>query len=95
MQMLEIIALDNGAHNNQTYHRVLPEGWAIIRENVSELENFPFGSFDVDYINNTAYMVSGSWVPGEMPEPEPEPEEEMSVWDELDAAYQEGVNSVE
>lgn len=27
-------------------------------------------------------------------EPEPEPEEEMSVWDELDAAYQEGVNSI-
>lgn len=32
-----------------------------------------------------------------MPEPEPipEPESEPSVWDELDAAYQEGVNSVE
>lgn len=26
------------------------------------------------------------------PEPEPEPEEPTSVWDELDAAYQEGVN---
>ena len=31
-----------------------------------------------------------------MPEPEPipEPEEELSVWDELDAAYQEGVNAI-
>lgn len=28
------------------------------------------------------------------PEPVPEPEEPMSVWDELDAAYQEGVDSV-
>lgn len=28
------------------------------------------------------------------PLPEPEPEEEASVWDELDAAYREGVDSV-
>ena len=27
------------------------------------------------------------------PDPIPEPEGEASVWDELDAAYQEGVNS--
>lgn len=34
--------------------------------------------------------------PTEKPEPEPipEPEEETTVWDELDAAYQEGVDSV-
>ena len=29
-----------------------------------------------------------------IPEPEEEPAEESSVWDELDAAYQEGVDSV-
>lgn len=28
------------------------------------------------------------------PPPEPEPEPETSVWDELDAAYREGVNAV-
>ena len=28
------------------------------------------------------------------PAPDPEPEDEPSVWDELDAAYQEGVDSV-
>ena len=27
------------------------------------------------------------------PEPEPEPDPEPTVWDELDAAYQEGVNT--
>lgn len=27
------------------------------------------------------------------PIPDPEPEQETTVWDELDAAYQEGVNS--
>lgn len=96
MFTIEILALDNGAHNNQTYHGVLPEGWAIIREDVKTLQNFPFGSFDVEYINGAAYMVEGSWVPGEMPEPEPEPEPETEedVWAELDKAYQEGVDSV-
>ena len=98
MYIIEIAALENGAHRNQTYNGAIPPEWgetAFIRDNVSELENFPFGSFDVEYINNTAYMVSGSWVPGEMPEPEPEPEEENDVWAQLDAAYMEGVNSVE
>ena len=27
-----------------------------------------------------------------LPEPEPKPEPEQDVWDEMDAAYQEGVN---
>ena len=29
MIMLEIVALDNGAHRNQTYHGNLPDGWAV------------------------------------------------------------------
>ena len=37
--------------------------------------------------------IGGAYAPPE-PEPEPEPEpSEPSVWDELAAAYQEGVNS--
>lgn len=42
--------------------------------------------------------VDGEYIHDPLPEPEqpeqPEPETEASVWDELDAAYQEGVNSV-
>lgn len=34
-----------------------------------------------------------TYEPDELPEPEPEPEpEELTVWDELDAAYKEGVD---
>lgn len=29
-----------------------------------------------------------------IPEDDPEPETELTVWDELDAAYQEGVDSI-
>ena len=39
--------------------------------------------------------VDGDYVYDPLPKPEPvEPEPERSVWDELDAAYQEGVDSV-
>lgn len=102
MRIIEIKALDNGAHNNQTIDGVtldtfpIPDGWAVIRGN-EKLENFPFGSFEVETIDGIPYMKEGSWIPGEMPEPSPEPmpepTTEPSVWDELDAAYQEGVNS--
>lgn len=64
MQMLEIRALDNGAHENQTYHGVLPEGWALIPDDM-ELPNFPFGEVVVE--GDTVI----EWIPGEMPEPEP------------------------
>ena len=99
MRIIEIAPLDNGAHRNQSGGlSVVPDGWAIISSN-QDLPNFPFGTFEVEerYGNEVMYMVEDSWTPLPMPEPEPipEPEPETSVWDELDAAYQEGVNSVE
>lgn len=39
--------------------------------------------------------VDGEYIYDPLPKPEPvEPEPERSVWDELDEAYQEGVDSV-
>lgn len=101
MRIIEIIALDNGAHNNQTIDDVapetfpVPEGWAIIPGDMV-CENFPFGEITVD---ESVPPVVTSWIPGEMPEPEPvpepeQPESDTNVWDELDAAYQRGVDSV-
>ncbi len=75
MQMLEMIASDNGAHNNQTYHGVLPEGWALIPDGM-ELPNFPFGEVVVE--GDTVI----EWIPGEMPEPE-EPTETEPTADEI------------
>lgn len=99
MRIVEINALPNGAHNNQTINGVdpekfpVPEGWAVIPDGM-ETPNFPFGEVTVDDSNPP---VVTSWTPGEVPEPEEpvEPETEPDVWDELDAAYQEGVNSVD
>ena len=62
--------------------RYAPE-YAII------VDKLPEGNF-TDYL-----YVDGEYVYDPLPRPEPEPPEpERSVWDELDAAYQEGVDSV-
>ena len=73
MNMLEIKALDNGAHRNQTYHGVLPDGWAIIPDGMV-CESFPFGEVEAEEINGV--MTVTKWTPGTIPEPEPEPEVE-------------------
>lgn len=70
MYMIEITALDNGAHRNQSYHGVLPEGWALVHEDVKALENFPFGEVNAEEIDGVMTMTE--WIPGELPEPEPE-----------------------
>ena len=94
MRIIEISPLDNGSHRNQSGGvSVGPDGWAVVPYDM-ECENFPFGEVEVEEINGV--MTVTKWTPGVMPEPEPvpEPEPETSVWDELDAAYMEGVDSV-
>lgn len=83
MTMIEITALSNGAHRNQTYHGVLPDGWAVIREDVSTLKNFPFGEVTAEKIDGIMTMTV--WTAGEMPEPEPEAEPEPTTDDILNA----------
>jgi hypothetical protein len=94
MNIIEIVALDNGAHRNQSGGvSVVPEGWAVVPADMV-CDNFPFGEVEVAEVDGV--MTVTKWTPGAVPEPEPipEPEPEPSVWDELDAAYQEGVDSV-
>ena len=65
IKMFEITVLPNGAHRNQAYHGTLPEGWAVIPDDIV-LENFPFGegeAFEIDGV-----MTVTKWTPGEVPE---------------------------
>lgn len=96
MRIVEIKALDNGAHNNQTIDGVfaeIPDGYAVIPDDMI-FENFPFGEVKAEEIDGV--MTVTEWVPGVIlePEPIPEPALDPTVWDELDEAYQEGVDSV-
>lgn len=71
MLIIEIAALDNGAHRNQrgSISRI-PDGWAVVPDGM-DTPNFPFGEVTV---NDAAPPVVTSWTAGELPEPEPEPE---------------------
>ena len=73
MRAIEIAALSNGAHRNQTGLDVLPDGWAKIPDEM-ETQNFPFGVVTAEEIDGV--MTVTGWTPGAMPEPEPAPEPE-------------------
>ena len=68
MRIIEIKALSNGAHRNQTgTFSTIPDGWAVIPDNI-ETPNFPFGEVTVDE-TQTPPVVTG-WTPLPIPEPE-------------------------
>jgi hypothetical protein len=82
MQMIKILANDNGSHDNQTIHGALPDGWAVIPTDM-ECENFPFGKVEVKEVNGV--MTVTKWTAGEMPVPEPAPEAEPTQMDRIEA----------
>ena len=67
MRIIEINALPNGAHRNQTINRMmeLPDGYALIPDSMV-LDNFPFGEVVAEKINGI--MTVTSWTPGAIPE---------------------------
>lgn len=80
MRIIEIAALDNGAHRNQSSNQMtVPDGWAIIPDNITVPDTFPF----VDIVVEDGVVVS--MTAGTVPEPEPEPEPEPMVQDDVDA----------
>lgn len=82
MRIVEIKALENGAHRNQTGNfKTVPKGYAVIPDNV-ETPNFPFGELFAEEINGI--MTVTNWTPGTIPEPEPEPEAEPSAEELMD-----------
>lgn len=71
MFIIEIAALDNGAHRNQTgTFRTIPDGWAEVPSSIEIPDTFPFVNIEVED------GVVTSMTTGVVPEPEPEPEPE-------------------
>lgn len=72
MTIIEINALDNGAHRNQDgSFRTIPDGWAVIPDSMAT-PNYPFGNVEVEDVNGVPTVTA--WEPGTIPEPEPVPE---------------------
>ena len=83
MRIIEIAALSNGAHRNQTPSRIskIPEGWAVVPSNM-ETPSFPFGDITVEDVDGIPTVTT--WIPGVLPEPAPV-EDESSPQDDTDA----------
>lgn len=81
MRIIEIAALSNGAHRNQSHPSFVPNGWAVIPSGM-DTPNFPFGEVAVEKLNGVMTVVE--WIPSVMPELEPEPETEPTAQDDTD-----------
>ena len=80
MLIIEIEALENGAHRNQTgTFRTIPEGWAKVPSSITIPDTFPFVNIEVEN------GVVTSMTAGVVPEPEPEPEPEPTQLDRVEA----------
>ena len=79
MRIIEITALSNGAHRNQTTNSMIhvPEGWAVIPDSIAIPETFPFVDIEVD--GQTVTTVTSGTIPEPEPEPEPEPTAEERI----------------
>lgn len=83
MSIIEIQALPNGAHRNQTGNfPAIPTGWAVIPEDVPIPETFPFVDLTVE--GNTVVTMTAGVVPEPEPEPEPEPTEMEQLRADID-----------
>ena len=81
MTIIEIKALKNGAHRNQTGDlSYVPDGWAVVPEDM-ELENFPFGEVEAEEVDGVTTVTKWTAVP--IPEPEPLAEPEPTTDDVL------------
>ena len=89
MRIIEIAALENGAHRNQNGPlSVVPDGWAVIPNSIIIPDSFPFVDIEVDG------QIVTNMTAGVIPEPEPEPEPPKTAYDEMAEAYTEGVDSI-
>lgn len=84
MRIIEIAALDNGAHRNQSgSFSSVPDGWAVIPDCIAIPATFPFVSVEAAKIDGV--MTVASMTEGVMPEPDPEPDPEPTELEQLRA----------
>ncbi len=84
MTIIEIQALPNGAHRNQTVSGavVVPDGWAVIPADMAIPRTFPFVDLAVE--ENQVVSMTARVVPEPEPEPEPEPTEMEQLRADID-----------
>ena len=110
MYIIQIESFESGARPAlQTWEKsTVPDGYAWCPDEFFDVfystnpsgfvnitvENDTVTAMEVNWDAYNAYIAEHPVEPEPEPEPEPTPGDDSSVWDELDAAYQEGVDSV-
>ena len=83
MKIIEIQALDNGPHRNQTTtSTTIPTGWAEIPADMSIPDTFPF--VDIQVEGQRVVSMTAGVVPDPEPQPEPEPTETEQLRADVD-----------
>ena len=99
MLIIKILSEENGGHANQQYNNpihVIPEGWALVPDDMIIPETFPFVNIEVD--GQVVTSMTAGVVPPIPPQPDPpdppqpDPQPTENVWDELADAIKQGVN---
>lgn len=82
--IIKIEPFGNGGHSNQsTTPKQIPEGWAIVPDDIIIPDTFPFVNIEIEEIDNV--MVVTEMTEGVVPEPGPEPEPEPTTKERLTA----------
>lgn len=85
MKIIEINALDNGAHRNQNgKFTIAPNGWAIIPDDMEIPETFPFVNFTVDEDGNVTTIEANQEAYDAAKASEEEVKSTPSVQDDID-----------
>lgn len=86
MKIIEIIPLDNGAHRNQNSGdlKVVPDGWAIIPDNMEFPQTFPFVNITVDKDGNVTTIEANQEAYDAAKASEEEIESTPSIQDDID-----------
>ena len=83
MKLIEVQALPNGAHRNQTTtSTTIPTGWAEIPADMAIPETFPF--VDIQVEGQRVVSMTAGVVPDPEPQPEPEPTETEQLRADVD-----------
>lgn len=86
MKIIEIEPLENGAYRNQEFYGSfppeVPQGWAVIPEDMTIPETFPFVNIEVE--DGVVISMTAGVVPEPEPLPEPPPTEMEQLRADLD-----------
>ena len=75
--IIKIEPYENGAHANQSpTPKIIPEGWAVIPDNIELPSTFPFVNLTIDENGNITGVTAGV-----VPDPEPEETEPSEAED--------------